>query len=556
MSDRDPRGPAAFEPVKVGSRRRRFDPVMVGLGAIALAVLVAIVKPWGAPQPGVAGVATPSATSAPSEIPARGSLVPPTWADVRPVVVARDAWGIRTIVLGGASTAPAASMTPSPPASADPAWRYSDHWYAAAPGGVEDSTAILEPAGGPIVALGVTFPPTETPLDVRVWLEHAGGELEWIDARPVDSVPAQGAYLYLRRGVAGAAVRSWGPGRYRMDVLVGGGIRRIDIQIQDTPGHVPDPGGWPPDVPQTTGFDPALLADEPAGPFAAQDGALVPLAASAGPDLGELGAWLDVDRATRTTAPRSFVARVFLPRVTQLGVVLPAYSSVRTAEVHRLAPFDDSGEIIRETGIVTLSKVSFAVFAPRSGAVLRPGVYSLSITWDDADGSHSETWHVELRPGPLPDPPVLLTATRAWAHFAGSHGVLLGTTESLDGTSQTASIRLLDMTPQTGSQYPGLSGSDLLGCGDTIIDGRPTLIGIVGPPGQDLTPVIASILYPLADTGRLRILTASGAAHGLVLISPVAATEFEGPAAYGFRAGTGPKAPGYTICIGLATDGG
>jgi hypothetical protein len=77
------------------------------------------------------------------------------------------------------------------------------------------------------------------------------------------------------------------------------------------------------------------------------------------------------------------------------------------------------------------------------------------------------------------------------------------------------------------------------------------VIGIVGPAGSDLTPVISRILYPFADAGPLAILTAAGAVPGLTLVAPVVTAELGGPASYGFRAGSSADAPGYTICIGL-----
>ena len=41
MSDLDPRGPAEFEPVRIGPRRRRVDPVAFGIVLIVVALGVA-----------------------------------------------------------------------------------------------------------------------------------------------------------------------------------------------------------------------------------------------------------------------------------------------------------------------------------------------------------------------------------------------------------------------------------------------------------------------------------------------------------------------------------
>jgi hypothetical protein len=32
-----------------------------------------------------------------------------------------------------------------------------------------------------------------------------------------------------------------------------------------------------------------------------------------------------------------------------------------------------------------------------------PGVYAITVHWNDPAGVHAETWHVELRPGPIRD---------------------------------------------------------------------------------------------------------------------------------------------------------
>ena len=554
MSIEDGQGPASFEPVKVGPRRRRVDPVALGVVMVVLALVLAVVKPWDGAGPGLAPSSAPDAlipavSPSPSpSAPTRGALVPPTWSDVVSVISRQSGWGIRTIVLGAPSAPdpdPIASPPPSPPASG----RYAERWFPTDADGGEDATAIVDEPDGQIIALGVTFPPTETPLDVRIWLDHADGELEWMDVRPVNDVPARGAYLYLRRGVAGAAVRAWAPGRYRMDVLVAGAIHRIDVLIRDRTGRLPEPDPW-----LETETDPAPLyirtvGSFPAGPFVESGGEVTPLRAGSGPPLDEVAAWLDVDPAPGSTGQGTFVARTYVPDVTQMGVVLPPYSRVDSASIRRLAPFDDARGLTRKLGIGSLAPVSFVAFGPTRSVTWRPGVYAISVAWQDDVGSHEGTWHIELRPGPPPATPLLLAATRDWASYVGSTGILLGVTEPLSGTDPLG-VRLVDIMPQTQPGYPGLSGEDLIGCGPTHVQGRPEVIGIVGSADHALIPVAARILYPF-DQGPLEVLTASGSVPGLTLITPSVTAEFGGPASYGLRAGTGRDAPGYTICIGM-----
>ncbi len=542
---------ADFEPVKLGPRRRRLDPVAVGVAVVAVALIVAVVKPWGDVGPGPAGGPSPAPASASPKPPAisiPGDLVPPTWADVRSVISRRSEWGIRTIVMG-----------PQPEAPPGTTARYSERWVAADANpldGFPGRIAVVDERDGSIVALGVTFPPEQAPLALRIWRVRAVAEPEWIDTRPVDVVPARGAYLLLRRSGAEAAVHSWAPGRYRIDLLAGGEIRRVELLIRDASGDLPDPKPWPGAGRPTTALDGAWFEGLPVGLFAQVGPAVVPLASSAGPALDEAGAWLDLDPGGTGPEPGSFVARSWQPRATRLGVVLPPASTVRSAVLRRLAPFDDTTRIVGETTTGSGESRSYVAFAPATGATWRPGVYAITVVWEDGDGAHDRTWHVELRPGPVSAEPALLSATRAWARYAGAGGVLLGTTESRNGGLEATAIRLVPITPQTGTRYPGLSGTAAIGCGGTFIRGRPTLIGLVGPDGTKLTPVASRILFPFADAGPLPILTAAGAVPGLVVVAPLLTAEFGGPAAYGFRAGSGGDAPGYTVCVGLAPPAG
>lgn len=551
MSGEDPGGSREFAPVKLRPHRRRIDPVLIGLAFAAGALVLAVLKPWGG-VPGIAAVPSSDAASpgvAPTGISTPAVVFPPTWADVRSVVSPHEEWGIRAIV------AAAEDASAAPPGPSD---RFAEHWVPAASAGSEGTAAVVGGDVGGIFALGVTFPSAETPLDVRIWLTHAGGELEWLDALPIDQVPGRGAYLYLRPSAAGAPARPWAPGSYRMDVLVNGGIKRIDVDVPGPSGRLPAPDPWPRGARSGNDFDPSSLAGLPVGPFAERNGAPIALQSafsvltSATSALDEAAAWLDVDPETSDRTPVSSVARAYVPDATGLGVVLPADATIRTAWIRRVAPSGDATAIVSQSSIGSSAAGSYVVFSLVDGAVLRPGVYAMAVSWEEHGARHDATWHIELHPGPLPAVPVLLTATRDWARYAGSSGLLLGSTDSLDGTPGPSSLRLLDVAPQTGRGYPGLDGSNLIGCGSSIIHGRPTLIGMVAPAGTALSPIAARILFPLADTGSVGVLTASGSVAGLTLISPVVTAEFGGPAAYGFRAGPGGDGPGYTICVGFA----
>ena len=388
MSFEEGQGPAEFRPVKLGPRRRRFDPLLLGVVVVVAALVLAVIKPWDLAQPGIAAAPSVDPSSAPAADPsasptsaANEPLAPPTWSDIVPVVTRHPAWGIRTIVLA----APVAEGQPTDSQG------YAEHWYEAGEDAGVDSTAFVDGRDGAVIALGVTFPPEETPLDVRIWKDHAGGELEWMDVRPVDDVPARGANLYVRRGDFGQAVAPWEPGHYRVDVLVGAGIERIDLHLTDEIGRLPDTEPWIREPTVVGGLDTAALQLLPQGLFAlARDqlagDLLMPVDAEAGPALDEHDAWLDVDLDVPTSGPRQFVGQVHHPDPSQIGVILPAFSSIRSFGVDRVAPTGDSSGGVRRTALGSTGTVSFVAFGPLDGSSWTPGVYAVTVAWDDAEG--------------------------------------------------------------------------------------------------------------------------------------------------------------------------
>ena len=145
----------------------------------------------------------------------------------------RDAGvGIRTIVI------------PSAVEVSRGAPLYAERWFCVAPSSAGGRSVVVDPGGAAIVALGVTTPRDRDAAGGGVWLHHGGG-----DARMDRCAAAQ------RRsgpGCLSVRARAWGdgpapatasgePGRYRVDVLVGDGIRRIEIEVVNRSGFVPVP---------------------------------------------------------------------------------------------------------------------------------------------------------------------------------------------------------------------------------------------------------------------------------------------------------------------------
>lgn len=230
-----------FDPVKVGPGRRRVEPIMVGVLAVLLGLIVAIVKPWqpggtsGRPPPRLAAATAsapapdPSPTSAAPLVPLRT----PTWQDLEPAITTHDAWGVRVIFSARRGVKP------------DPRVRYMEDWTSAVPSERDLEPTTIERDERSIVALGITHPPDSAPGDVQVWRVGAGDELVPIDARPLDRSQAEGALLLLRFGVDRAGFRTWDAGRYRIGMITGDGVRWIVIEIPERPGGDEPPTARP-----------------------------------------------------------------------------------------------------------------------------------------------------------------------------------------------------------------------------------------------------------------------------------------------------------------------
>ena len=113
-------------------------------------------------------------------------------------------------------------------------------------------------------------------------------------------------------------------------------------------------------------------------------------------------------------------------------------------------------------------------------------------------------------------------------------------------------MRLIEIEPATGSVYPGLSGTDLLGCGPTPIEGRLEVIGVVGGGGPvyGLGPFDMPLLDPPEHARTLDAWMARDAVPGLTLVVPFGSAAFAGRASYRFGHGSDPYRLTYAVCVG------
>jgi hypothetical protein len=391
-----------FDPVRLRPRPRRIDPARVVILTIVVGLAVAIVKPWAstttdAPAPSVVVVPPTSSPSGPTPTstapiarPAVSTGVPaPTWAEVAPVIKAHDTLGIRAILV-------ARRLNVGTPA--DP--RFQERWSRTTPdlGGAD--TAYVARDDQSIVALGITFPIDAAPLDVRIWRLHASDELEWIDARPLDPTDPIGAFTFAKIGPSGTDTQVWPSGHYRIDILATDAIHRIELQIPGRFGSVPAPDEWAQTEVNLVGPDESDPSAVRVGPFATVDGVAVPLATRTGALMSEEEEWRRVHAQEPAGMGAPIVATAHLPRATGLGVMLTSHAGVRLAIVRRIAP-DARFSAAPMLGGISESqgRTPWVAFAPRGGGTWPPGVYAITVRWTDPAGLHSETWHVELRPG-------------------------------------------------------------------------------------------------------------------------------------------------------------
>ena len=229
--------------------------------------------------------------------------------------------------------------------------------------------------------------------------------------------------------------------------------------------------------------------------------------------------------------------------------MLPPGSVVRSATVKRLAPnaLPAPAHAV-EGGSPADDRTSHVLFRPASGGVWTPGVYQLAVVWADADGLHDRAWHAELRPGPVRETPRLLAAARSWARYAGASGVILGTAEPLEGGPSSSTIRLLRIRPDDGTAYPATGG---VGCGGTVVDGQPGIIGFAYPADGYLARVSGRILRPFLRSGEQVLMSAAFGVPGLILVAPARNPTLP-LADWRFIVGDGPDPPTYALCLGMA----
>ncbi|MDH4141144.1 MAG: hypothetical protein OEV61_00890 [Chloroflexota bacterium] len=502
-------------PIRPPDRRRRPDPALVGALVVAVAVLVAIIKPWDAgpvasersPRPSVA-VASPGPT-----VPSRDPSSPRVANAILEALEVHHAWGIRVLTQGSGTL------------------DFVERWHSAEPTDEAQVAPLVVSLVPSIAAIGITSPSGTTPLDVRAWARGHDGQWHRLDVRRFASDRPAADLLFAPPVVDGATLPVWPSGRYRFDLLMGGYVARMDLSIgadasiADAPvssfGYAVDRGpvSWPADI-------------QP-GPYAVAGGVVIPLAGGGGDSLGVAEAWVAGDP----------VARAYLHNAVGLGVLLPSGASDAGGVIRRLAPesvFAGTTAIVGGRNDRTGERTPYVVFEGPGGGRFEPGVYAIDLAWSGLQGPRRATWHIELLPGPSPDVPLLLQAARRYAPFAGVDGLVVSGAGRPGADPATVPARLVPLAASIGCDVP-------------VMLQTPAVLGLTHSPEDPPDRISATIARPLGRSRTVDLRIADGGAPGLTLIAPEDERLFVA-GTYRFSVQRGEGAVEFTLCLGAPLD--
>ena len=226
-----------FDPVPLRRPRRRTYPVVIVTAAMLLGLTIAVLKPWDGPPVSPNGIAVASASPAvqasqDATVVAPDSATPAAPESTRPPATALSCANIeRSPVPSQVFSVDVVTVdwTASTGSAGYPI--YSERTHRPTPGG----PTIIDTQRDSIAALGVTTDRGSIVEDVRIWRVRPKGDLAWVDADPIEGTVAGGPLVLAIPGQASA----FPAGAYRIDALVDGAIRRVDVVIPGTTEHSP-----------------------------------------------------------------------------------------------------------------------------------------------------------------------------------------------------------------------------------------------------------------------------------------------------------------------------
>jgi hypothetical protein len=510
MSEREPTS-ASFEPERLGAKRRRIDPLVIVSSIVAVGLIAAVMKPWGGEEAISASpsasvdrtAASPAPSSATSDADSAGpDISRVSWPEVVAITKPHDAWGARVIVRPRTDT-------PDDP-------DLEELWAPAEPTVTGWSQVQLPSTDKIVVALGITHPADELPLDARVWSYGPDRAWHWLDTQRLDPSPWGGALQFTPPIVAGVQWPAWTAGRYRIEVLVDGGIRRIDVAVREYISVILEPGYGIDQAPARGAFS-ADVTGIGEGPFLTIDGDAFPFeAATADPDTSPAAAWLATARAPVTVLRE--------PRASGLGVIMPVGATDIEATIRSLGPESLSAtpkQVVR-TRIDDGPRTPYVVFGSPGGGAWPAGTYAIDTSWSMADGHSTATYLVEFAPQAAMEPLALAAARTFLDATAGVEPTLAGVAVPATELSCAREMPSVD---------------------------QAAFIGVSYPPGR---PPSMIRLQLEATPGRFQdqpILVARDVAPGMSMIGPADRAAFS-RGNYRLTTGDGPSTAPMRLCLG------
>jgi hypothetical protein len=289
----------------------------------------------------------------------------------------------------------------------------SERWVDAAvpatgppvPGSNEASLAD-GPLGDPsdlTFALGVTTPPDALALDVRFWRVSEDRGWARILPKPIPG-PEPSAWLWRPDDAWSTADGTWPSGTYRLDVLLGTRIVRLEVVV---PGDLVATGWAPTPNPFAQPVERALDAVAP-GPFVIGDFGPTGVPLAAAEPFDEREAWLAPFLGT------GFVGQAYATSVSAVGVAAPSDDAPTELLVEQVSGLSSPAAIgvdlesVRSRG----GSVAALVGRPLGGHLVPDGLWRLTASWP---GGRTASWEVQISPGIAPATPTSpLEALSRW----------------------------------------------------------------------------------------------------------------------------------------------
>jgi hypothetical protein len=396
--------------------------------AVLALIVLAVAKPWAVPGPLpiapllAAASPSPQPTPSPSVTPApEPTPAPPTgiaaidWDAVGAALIPHDNWGIRAVVYRADTNTVREEWSPL---------KSSDTDVQAAVNNA-DSYAVLG-WDGTIVALGVTTPLVDLPLDVRAWREMAASPASrsgWRNLVLTGSTPrGDPSSRLLHLPDEWSDGNGWPSGEYQLDVLLERAVMHIHLWLSGDAG--PSPTAPPPRAAPADAELGALTATP--GGFIESGTVTVPyvfggLSPTSAPH-DEFNAWLGLGAEHIFWAPFLYPPPApVVGTANLLGVALPDGQSFVSAKLRQIAPVTaDLGQaqFLPGPGTDGVRADAVAVFRPADADAGFPdAVYRVDGTVQTADGLIDLSWDLPVLVRPTSTMSLLLAADRGWPNL-------------------------------------------------------------------------------------------------------------------------------------------